>query len=849
MQITHNFIKYYNIIVMKKLIRGKQILIIGIISLVATGVILSSNWSYFIQNNDNNNTALNSYQINTGNSNYIKFNQEEENIMFQINVLKSAISRNNIMYRQYNNVFKSNISYVHLQKSMIRNRIKIANSSIKYEIDVLNNMKSIIHNHPYNYLKFFQSKNYTLPQIVSQNGINSSSSLGNITTNIKNINKSNASVNSIAYQSEEAVIGAKAISSIVSSAKTLIFSKSHFDYSNLYYFSKESNNLSTINKLNNIKKTTKTSNSYAQNRFINNSKYNSYNKSNKSKHRFIFFSNSASIISTVINNPALIAVPVAGAALVSTAVGIGYFVYRHKKMIAGRRDQTNVPEDGVVTHKENTNDKEVADQPVKDNVGATNEEGSDISQENKTNDAVINDETTDANNGKIDKVLDATNSTSSPQAVLVNAEIHRDNSNGSSTKLIVGALDEQPTDTSGIAQPKINEDEITSSIGGTNYNSEIWSPPVNKAVEPLAQRPKIESKNVVNKQGDGEIVPNKPIIRSVVSTESNNTKTNITKVYSSENQSQPFISKPNAEPVANTTTPSDSIGKPQINIMKSSAKEQQYTDSRRNINYYFRRNGLVVRDNATGKDSYRRGKDISDSIIFEGDEATMLGAVVFRDQLVNYAMIKTGEINRDINMDDVAAHISTYIKDNPKRGGLASLSIIKDATDFSRADKTGIALREKTTTHGWFQMPIFEKFDASDLSQSEIDSIREQLGTLRNISSSLPYVNTVKRGYSFGDAKNISEEILGDLNEVTNEFQNHLLKIEKAALKSKATNRTTEKPKAKAEATKDINVLERYKAETKLLKSDVYDVSHLKIHGWNLEEEFQHIANIGKFGG
>ena len=36
-------------------------------------------------------------------------------------------------------------------------------------------------------------------------------------------------------------------------------------------------------------------------------------------------------------------------------------------------------------------------------------------------------------------------------------------------------------------------------------------------------------------------------------------------------------------------------------------------------------------------------------------------------------------------------------------------------------------------------------------------------------------------------------------------------------------------------------------AETKLLKSDVYDVSHLKIHDWNLEDEFQHITNICRF--
>ena len=86
-------------------------------------------------------------------------------------------------------------------------------------------------------------------------------------------------------------------------------------------------------------------------------------------------------------------------------------------------------------------------QPIGNNEGAVREskltdlEGSDISQENKANDTVINDETTDANNGKIDKVLDATNSTSSSHAILVDAEIHTDSWDESSTKLIVGALE------------------------------------------------------------------------------------------------------------------------------------------------------------------------------------------------------------------------------------------------------------------------------------------------------------------------------------------------------------------------------------------------------------------------
>ena len=769
---------------MKKVIKGKQILIIAIISLVATGVILSSNWSYFIQNNDNNNTALNSYQINTGSSNYIKFNQEEENIMFQINVLKSAISRNNIMYRQYNNIFKSNISYVHLQKNIIRNRIKIANSSIKHEIDVLDNMKSIIHNHPYNYLKFFQGKNYTLPQIVSQNGISSSSSIGNITTNIKNINKSNASVNSIAYQSEEAAIGAKAISSIVSSAKTLIFSKSHFDYSNLYYFSKESNNLSTINKLNNIKKTTKTSNSYAQNRFINNSKYNSYNKSNKSKHRFIFFSNSASIISTVINDPALIAVPVAGAALVSTAVGIGYFVYRYKKMVSLRQKQNNVPGDGVVVEQQNTNDGAV--------IHRTNANGGEVVEQSVVNNVRGSD----------------TFPIIPPQARLVSTEIHTNSMDLSSSETFVDALEEQSTGV--MKQPKINKSEETLSTGATSYTTKVQSPQINNIVDQRAQKPKVKSKFLSKKKSGDEVTTSRVNSRWLASESNNDKKVNIARFYPRENHPVPIRSK-------------------------------------WDVDTYFHRHGIHSIMNAKGRDSSSRGSSIAQSIYWESDEAARLKYSDFKEQLINYAKLKTGEIDMDINMEDVAAHISVYIGSNPKHGDSASLSIIKDATDFSRADKTGLALREKTTTHGWFQMPIFEKFDASDLSQKEMNSIQEQLVTLINISNSLPYTAKVQRGYSFVHTRNISDEILGDLNEVTTEFQNHLLNIHKEASESNATNRTIEEPEAKAEATKDINFVGRYKTEAKLLKSDVYDVSHLKTHGWNLEEEFQHIANIDRF--
>ena len=266
---------------MKKVIKGKQIIIIGIISLLATGIILSSNWNYFLQNNDNNNRLVSSYQLNTNENIYTKYSQEESSIMFQINVLKSAISRNNIMYQQYNNVFKHNINYVRIQRNTIRNRINVANSSIKHEIDILNNMKNIVYNHPYNYLKFFQNKNYTLPQIVSQKQINHSYSLNNIKTYSQNINDSNTSVKNISYQSEEAAIGIGAITSIASASKTLIFSKLHFDYGSVYYFSSNLDNLSTNDQAkSNINLTNIQPTVASQNKFINYKKTDNTNLSN-----------------------------------------------------------------------------------------------------------------------------------------------------------------------------------------------------------------------------------------------------------------------------------------------------------------------------------------------------------------------------------------------------------------------------------------------------------------------------------------------------------------------------------------------------------------------------------------
>ena len=314
-----------------KIQRIKHILIIGIISLITTGIVLSSKWNYFIKNHDTNNTSVTSYQINTSKNSLVNYYQEEANITFQINVLKSAVSRNNIMYKQYNNIFKHNINYVHTQKNIIKNKIKTANSSIKHELDILDYMKLIIHNHPYNYLKFFQDNNYIIPQINYQNKINISHSFENIKSNIHNIYLSNVSVKNISYNSEEAVIGFGAITSLISDSKKLLVMKVHFDYNQVFYFSKLSNNLTTSDK--NLKKynSVKLNNKPYQNKFITKSQ--SINKDNpKSNDNDANKINKTGYLIGILkylNMPAMIAVPVISAALISVVSGVIYFYYQY----------------------------------------------------------------------------------------------------------------------------------------------------------------------------------------------------------------------------------------------------------------------------------------------------------------------------------------------------------------------------------------------------------------------------------------------------------------------------------------------------------------------------------------
>ena len=338
---------------MNKKVIVERVLVIGIVSLLTTGIILSSNWNYFIQNNNKNNISLNSYQISAHNS-YKNYENENESIIFQINILKSAIQKNNFMFQKYNKVFEHNITYVQVQKSSIKSKINQANLSIKHEIDILNTMKNIIHNHPYNYLKFFHSNNYTIPEIVSQSNANITSSLDNIETYTSNKNESNSNVNSIAYQSEEAAVGIGGISSIISGSNKLIFSKTNFNYNNIFYFSNNSNSLTTLNEFKNTLNQTNSKDTTIQNQFINSGKINKNIKKIGNDNE-LSFTKAFSYLSFIGNKQSLMnGGYVGGAALISSVIGIGYFVYRYKKIVNKSKNNTEVVPNPQSSFVENT---------------------------------------------------------------------------------------------------------------------------------------------------------------------------------------------------------------------------------------------------------------------------------------------------------------------------------------------------------------------------------------------------------------------------------------------------------------------------------------------------------------
>ena len=244
----------------------KKLLILSIISIFTGSSILPitnklRKKSQNIVNSDKNKTSNSDSTIN-----YI---DEKINISFQINILKNAISKNNFIFKESNVMFKHTIYHIGIQKKYLRNKIKLCNLSIIHELNILYNIKKILNNHPYDYLSILQNRNYILPNSYFTNNNKGINVLNNVETcNYKIINL-NTDFNSISYNAEESIVGFESITSLISNTKSIIFSKIHFYYGNITYFSGYLNNLTTINQFTNLNKLSGNNNLDKNNEFIN----------------------------------------------------------------------------------------------------------------------------------------------------------------------------------------------------------------------------------------------------------------------------------------------------------------------------------------------------------------------------------------------------------------------------------------------------------------------------------------------------------------------------------------------------------------------------------------------------
>ena len=282
-----------------------------IISLIILIILVSFSiciGNLFFNSFDINKNIRNKPEVKIDDNNYsLNYTSENKNILFQIDILKNTILNNNSLLKNYNRVFNHNINYIRYQKNILNIKNDIANSSIKHELNILNQMKNIMNNHHYNYLKFFRNNNYYIPKIF----INSDKKVSNKMTNIKTysskLDKKSTSINSIFYQSEEAVVGIKNTKILISSTKLLILSKVNFGNCRILYFSKYLNNLATYNKF------TNTYNSYVKrqtstrNKFILNLKSNEQKKSLYTKN---YFSNKTSSDNYIVHRPYIITTPI-----------------------------------------------------------------------------------------------------------------------------------------------------------------------------------------------------------------------------------------------------------------------------------------------------------------------------------------------------------------------------------------------------------------------------------------------------------------------------------------------------------------------------------------------------------
>ena len=215
------------------------------------------------------------------------FNPVDKNkkIIFQIDILKNTMLMNNYIFKNYNKIFSHNINYITYQKNIIKRKIDIANNSICQELNILNEMKNILENHPYNYLQLFQDNNYYIPDISLNNNRKISNNIKNIKCFSSKLNKKYANISSIFYQSEENTVGADKTISLITTVRLLIFKKVNFKYSNILYFSHNLNNLSTLNKYH------KNRHLKVKNNLINNIKTNYKSESNDNKHNTKYLKN------------------------------------------------------------------------------------------------------------------------------------------------------------------------------------------------------------------------------------------------------------------------------------------------------------------------------------------------------------------------------------------------------------------------------------------------------------------------------------------------------------------------------------------------------------------------------
>ena len=277
----------------------------GISLIIASSFILAYGMNQHIKKTKNIITIPNYKTIN--NNYYGNYDTENEKILFQINILKSSVRQNNFMLHNYNKIFGHNINYILNQNKILYKEIGAANLSLNKEIKDLFDIKNIIQNHKYNYLEWFQNKNYCIPEISLKKYSDKFIPINNIKAYSKNIIKHTSSLNNIFYQSEEMVVGIKNTKILISSTKLLILSKVNFGNCRILYFSKYLNNLATYNKFTNTYNSYVKNQTSTRNKFILNLKSNEQKKSLYTKN---YSSNKTSSDNYIVHRPYIITTPI-----------------------------------------------------------------------------------------------------------------------------------------------------------------------------------------------------------------------------------------------------------------------------------------------------------------------------------------------------------------------------------------------------------------------------------------------------------------------------------------------------------------------------------------------------------